>query len=417
MKRLICAAAGLCFGLCLIRIGAAQAVSQPQPPTQLCVNSKCLNTTPDVARAIKWNPGHYMAAGTVLYAGRTISSVQAEMDDLNGQDSILGYRLWITWGALEPQQGKYDFSTVDAVLARLKSSYNKPKRLVIGLWLYGQGALGSSDVRVMPAYIQQGTQYGNSPVAGSHGWWGKSAAGASTGMYAPALYNAAVMDRFIAMMQALGQHLDSDPMFEAVYIQEDATIAQAASGFTPVDPNYSDNAWLTQLQRLLTSASAAFPHTNVVMANSWFDRPASGVALEQWMASNRIAAGSADTWGLSSLQQYGTSHLSDGVQTLMGVDPYGGNTDLRGKMPVMVEVQSPDLAGNYFTKYGGPWTPQDLIAGFNQMYMASHVFWTHLVGSEIVNGGTVPAAAKWSNLASTCAANPLTHTGYPSSYP
>ncbi|MEP6546178.1 MAG: hypothetical protein ABJD53_01830 [Gammaproteobacteria bacterium] len=412
-----------CIGSAIIGVASAQTTgTQPQPPPQICVNSQCVATktspAPDpVSRAIKWHPGHYMASGAVLYAGTGMPKIQTELDDLNNQDAILGYRVWVTWGALEPTRGNYDYSVIDAVLARLKTAYNKPKRLVIGFWLYGQHALGSNDVRVVPKYILQDQQYGASPVAGSYGWWGQSDNGASTGMYAPALYYPAVMDRFIAAVQALGRHLDGDPNVEAIYIQEDATIAQAASAFKPVDPHYSDAAWLAQIERLLTASTAAFPHTSVVMANSWFDRPASGVALQKWMAANRIAPGSADTWGQSSLDAYGPAHLSDGIQTMLGVSQSGGNVDLRPTMRAMVEVQSPDMVGNYFAKYGGPWAPADLINAFNKTYHASHVFWTHLVGTETVLGGTVPEAAKWPNLADTCAKMPLTHTDYPANYP
>ena len=406
-------ASQLLAGWCL-----AQAV-KPAPPPQLCVNNVCVSSPKPAAGSgsIKWNPGHYMASGTVLYAGRTLSNIQSEMDNLNNQDAMLGYRIWVTWGALEPKQGVYDFSVIDSVLARLKTAYNKPKRLAIGMWLYGQNAIGPGDVRVVPLYIQQNKAYGASPVPGSFGWWGQSANGVSTGMYAPALYNPAVMSRFIALIQALGKHYDGDPNVEALYIQEDATIAQAASAFQPVDPNYSDSAWLTQIQALLKAATAALPTTSVVMANSWFDRPASGVALQQWMVANRIAAGSSDTWGQSAINAYGTSHLSDGIQTYLGVNPNGGSVDLRPKMTAMVEVQSPDMVGDYFSEYGGPWTPTDLINAFNQTYHASHVFWTYLVGTEVVRGGTVPTAAKWPNLAAACAANPLTRKAYPANYP
>src|ERR1700678_3434657 len=78
---------------------------------------------------IKWNPGHYMASGAVMSAGRTLSYVRPEMDDLNHQNHVLGYRAWFTWGALEPTQGHYDFSVVDSLLARLKTAYDHPKRL------------------------------------------------------------------------------------------------------------------------------------------------------------------------------------------------------------------------------------------------------------------------------------------------
>lgn len=408
--------------------GAAPSGTTPDPPPQICVNSQCSVTAapplvppPPVSgsgHVIKWNPGHYMASESVMYAGRKISFIQSEMDDINNHDAILGYRVWVTWGALEPSQGNYDFSTLDAVLARLKTAYNKPKHLVVGLWLYGQGAMRShGDGGVVPLYIQQGQQYGSSPVAGSYGWWGMSKNGVSSGMYAPALYNQVVMDRFIAMIQALGNHLDADPDVEALYVQEDATITEAASDFAPKDPHYSDGAWLTQLERLLTASTAAFPHTSVIMANSWFNRPTSTVALTEWMLGNRVAPGSADSWGQTAIAASGTSHLSDGIQVLLGTDQYGGIGDLRGKMRAMMDVQAPDMVGPYFKGYGGPWTPLDIINAMNQTYYASHAFWTHFFGTEKSYGAPIPDAAKWPNLATTCAANPLIHTDYPSNYP
>ena len=277
------------------------------------------------------------------------------------------------------------------------------------LWDYGQGALGQNDGAVIPTYIQQNPIYGSSPVAGSYGWWGMSANGTSSGQYAPALYYPPVMDRFIAMVQALGQHLDGDPNVEAFFVQEDATVAQSAQ-YAPADPHYSDNAWLTQLERLLAAATAAFPHTSVIMANSWLQQPPASVALEQWMAANRIAAGSADTMGQSAIDQYGIGLLSWGLQALVGVPQYGG-TDLRPKMTAMMDVEEPDINGGYFSNDGGPYAPLDVIHALNQTYYASHAFWTRLTGSQY------PAAAQWPALAATCAANPLTHTAYPANYP
>jgi hypothetical protein len=337
--------------------------------------------------------------------------VQSELSDLNGSDAIVGYRMYITWAALEPTMGNYDFSLIDGVLARLKTGYSKPKQLVVYLLLYGQNSIGSNDSRIVPLYIQQNATYGASPVAGSYGWWGKSSNGVSSGMYAPALYYPPVMDRLIALVQALGNHLDGDPNVEAISFQEDATIAQAAS-FAPSDPNYSDAAWSAQLQRVLQAATAAFPHTNVILDNSYFNRPSFTVALTQWMLANRIALGAADTWGQSGLTTYGTSHQNDGLQTYMGVSQYGGLTDLRSKTSAMMAIESPDLLGPYFAKYGGPWTPVDLINALNQTYHASHAFWT-----DLGNASDAPAAAKWSNIAAACAANPLIHTEYPASYP
>jgi hypothetical protein len=406
-----------CFAALSAR-GQMIAGTQPNPPPQVCVNNVCASSptspppppTTSGSGKVKWNPGHYMASYGVVYGGGgSTSFMQWEMNDLNNQDAILGYRMQITWGAMEPTQGNYDFSAIDAVLANLKTAYNKPKRLVIMIWDYGQGALGKNDSRVFPTYIQQNPMYGASPVAGSYGWWGKNTNGASSGQYAPALYYPPVMDRFIALVQALGQHLDGDPNVEALFIQEDATVGQSAL-YAPVDGHYSDNAWLTQLERLLAAATAAFPHTSIIMGNTWLQRPAATISLEQWMAANRIAAGSADTLGQSAINTYGIGLLAWGLQTLVGVPQYGG-TDLRPQMTSMMDVEQPDIDGGYYTQYNGPYAPLDVINALNQTYYASHAFWTRLVGSQY------PAAAQWSALAATCAAHPLTHTAYPANYP
>jgi hypothetical protein len=419
MSRVDIIAAGAAFcaiGLFTSGVARAQtATPQPNPPAQVCVNAQCVTqaTTPPStgSHQIKWNPGHYMASYGIVTGGGSSSFVANEMNDLNNRDAILGYRMLITWGAIEPTKGNYDFSVIDAALQRLKTAYNKPKRLVVMLVWYSPRAWSGVDGSVVPAYIQTDPTYGASPVAGSFGWWGKSANGVSTGMYAPAVYYAPVMDRYIAAVQALGHHLDSDPNVEAFYVQENSAIVQAAASFGVNDPHYSDDAWSTQQKRLLTAATAAFPHTSVIIANTWFASGAAAVDLEQWMAANRIAASTADTWGQSAITTYGTNGLSAGVQAYLGVETKdGGTTDLRPKMTAMFDVESGDMTTTYFAKYGGPFAPQDIVNALNQTFKASHAFWTRMVG-------TTPAPAQWVNVAAVCAANPLLRTEYPANYP
>ena len=413
----------LCF-----TAASAQAV-KPNPPPQLCVNSQCATTqgpasgsggAPSSSHQIKWNPGHYMASYTKIVGSSTpsLAPLQLEMDDLNNQDAIVGYRIWISWGAMERTQGTYDFSLLDAALTRLKTAYNKPKHLIIGLWMYGQQGLSNNeDWRVLPLYIQQNPKYGASPVAGSYGWWGPSSNGKSTGQWAPAFYNPAVMDRFIALVQALGNHFDSDPYVEGLYIQEDSAIAEAGGNSSPADPNYSDQAWSAQLERLLTASTAAFPHTSVIEANTWLVRPQPTVALQEWMLSNRIAPSAQDTWGQSAINQYGTSNLADGIQTMLGTDAAGGIGDMRPKTRAMMDVESDELASPRVNAYGGPWTPLDILNALNQTYWASHAFWTRFPPGSTYNAVPVPAAAIWPNMAATLSQNPLTHTDYPANYP
>lgn len=412
----------LCF-----TAASAQTV-KPNPPPQICVNNQCATTQaapsgsggPASPHQIKWNPGHYMASYGKIVGSSTpsLASLQPEMDDLNNQDAIVGYRIWISWGAMERAEGTYDFSVLDAALARLKTAYNKPKHLIIGIWMYGQqGLSNNSDWRILPLYIQQNPKYGASPIAGMYGWWGQNSGGKSTGQWAPAYYNPAVMDRFIALMQALGNHFDGDPYVEGLYIQEDSAVAEAGGNASPADPNYSDQAWLTQLERLLSASTAAFPHTSVLLANTWFVHPQATVTLQEWMLSNRIAPSSADTWSQSAINQYGTSHLADGMQVLIGTSAAGGIGDMRPKTRAMMDVESDELASTRLSGYGGPWTPLDIVNALNQTYWASHAFWTRFAPGTTYNGVPVPAASIWSNMAATLSKNPLTHTDYPANYP
>ncbi len=108
------------------------------------------------------------------------------------------------------------------------------------------------------------------------------------------------------------------------------------------------------------------------------------------MANNRIAPGSADSWGQTGIDTYGTSKLSDGMQLLLGTDQFGALGDLRGKMSPMMDVQSAEMVGPYFAQFGGPWTPLDIIHAFNQTYYASHAFWTHFFGTEASYGAPIP---------------------------
>ncbi len=407
-------AATLSVFACFLAL-SAHGQTRPNPPPQICVNGQCASTpvtTPPSGTSsgkIKWNPGHYMASYTVLFGGRSPSFIQAETDDLNNQDAIVGYRMLVTWAALEPTEGNYDFSAIDATLQRLKTAYNKPKHLVIMLWTYGQHPYSSNgDTRVIPSYIQQDPKYGASPVSGSYGWWGQRASVSSNGTYAPALYYPPVNDRLIALVQAMGQHLDNDPNVEALFFQENSTIV-AAANTAPKDPHYNDNAYLAQTQRLLSAATAAFPHTSVIMGNSWlYEQPAT-VALQQWMLTHRIATGSADSFGQSSIDAKGTRILSWSLRSYIG-DPGFGGVDMRPTMTAMMDVESGDI-NDSFQGDGGPWTAPDIIQAMNKTYHASHVFWTRLTGS-----GTRPEAL-WPTVAAACAATPILRTGYPANYP
>lgn len=403
-------------GMMLLSILVTDVQAQgkrPQPPPQLCIGTSCADSSvvPVKAGPIKWNPGHYMASNSVIFAGQSISRIQGEMDQLSGWENIQGYRVFTTWGALEPQENHYDFSTTDAIMARLKTKYGKPRHMVLVV-LPGTFAnsLGSNNTSTLPGYLQSSSEMGASPVSGSYGWWGKNSGGKSTGTYVAALYRPKVMDRFIALLQAIGAHYDSEPYFEGLMIQEDSWYLTAWSGA----PDYSEASFVAQLKRMLLAAVEALPHTNVIMENTWLTTAGPTIELEQWMIANRIAPGTADAFGQSHFQgASGLGGLAWGLQSYAGVSSSGNRpSDQRAIARAMVDIEAPDICGGR-TISGGPYSPMDIVNALNTTYQASHAFWTHLFGSESNCG----PSTKWSSLAQTLSSNPLTHTDYPSSYP
>jgi len=409
--------------LLVVAVAQAATAAQTMAPAQVCINNSCVttaSTTNAPAGKIKWNPGHYMASNTLIYPGRPLSTLIPEMNALNNQDAILGYRIIITWNALEDATaGRYDFSLLDAILSRLKAAYNKPKRLVLVVL---PGAFRDSGGAGVPAYIRNSSAYGPSPYPGSYGWWGPSAG--AVGAVSAALWRPAVMARYIALISALGARYDSDPYFEGIMIQEDAWIVSTGTYYSPSD--YNGGSLIEQLEAMLTTATAAFPTTNVIMENTWVDDSTPAQQFEQWLIEHRVAPGAADTVGQKAFNLgYGTADrgLSWGLKAYFGLTQTGssyGGPDYRGTARAMLDVESQELAGSHYQAWGGApsgFTPLDIITAANQSYKASHLFWTHFFGKEGYPVGGIPAAAIWVNLAATCAANPLTNTSYPGNYP
>jgi hypothetical protein len=404
----------------LLVVAHAAADKRPKPPASVCIGSNCV-TTP-VGGKIKWNPGHYAASNGTLYGGTKASGWYPSMDGaLANYPWIVGFRLWVTWGALETSKGVYDFTQVDAILNRLKTQYGTPRHLVLNLYHSGpsnQWKQGATSV--VPAYIQQDSSYGPSPVGGSFGWWGLNTAGVSNGPYEPALWRPAVMARYIALVQAIGAHYDSDPNFEGMMFQEDVYSALTkGSDYTPA-------AMTTQAQNLLTAAVAAFPHTNVIFENTWGlgDGVTGAQNFEAWMMQNRVAAGTADTVGESvwalPMAAGRPASVNWGMSAYMGMADTGGKYtagDLRAQGPAMLDIEADDIAGTYYRASGGPFSPADICAALNNRYRATHAFWTRFMGTEIIKKQPVPAVAKWPALAATLKTCPITNTAYPATYP
>ena len=364
--------------------------------------------------SIKWNPGHYLASNGILQAGGSFTAQPAgtwnqflsELSHLNNQDNVVGYTALVYWSALEPSQDKYDFSQISALLSYLKTHFNKPKHLVLVVL---PGKFASTDARgAIPNYISNSPMYGPSPVAGSYGWWGGKGNGVTA---VAALHRPAVMERWIKLHEKLGAAFNGDPSFEAIKIQEDSWV-NGASMNNKV-PDWNGATALTNWENLVTATTEAFPNTNVIVENSWFDGELRTQRLEEYMLERRVAPGTMDTYGQTYVDQHGGALNNWGMNAYIGRDlssqfPALG-PDMRSRMHSMVYIEGPNL-GVYTSGKG--YTPADLCVAINKSYAASHAFWVYLGENN-----TSRPTANWSNVLATINKCPLTNTGYPQIYP
>ncbi len=202
------------------------------------------------------------------------------MNQLNNQDNVVGYIAQVYWSALEPSQDKYDFSQISALLSYLKTHFNKPKHLVLVVL---PGKFASTDARgAIPSYISNSSMYGPSPIAGSHGWWGGKGNGVTA---VAALHRPAVMERWIKLHEKLGAAFNGDPSFEAIMMQETSWV-NGASMNNKV-PDWNGATELANWENLIAATTEAFPNTNVIVENSWFDGQLRTQQLERFMFQHR----------------------------------------------------------------------------------------------------------------------------------
>jgi hypothetical protein len=72
------------------------------------------------------------------------------------------------------------------------------------------------------------------------------------------------MDRMIALTQAYGARYDGSPAFEMVGLEETAANAAVTAG------GYTDGAYIEQLERWMTAARLAWPHTGIRLQLNYF---------------------------------------------------------------------------------------------------------------------------------------------------
>jgi hypothetical protein len=185
------------------------------------------------ATPAKWNPGHYIFVG------------HAEIsDELIRLPRFRGLQRCYSWRLLEPERGRYDFSSIHRDLARLEPH---GKRLVLQIQYKAFG----KDQRHAPDYLV-GPEYGGGVYRASSGSWN------------PVSWNDNVGQRMEALFAALGREFDLHPRIEAAVLPETAPSAQLdKSPQSGVEP-YTTVRYVAALKHHILALRRAFPNTAVI---------------------------------------------------------------------------------------------------------------------------------------------------------
>lgn len=372
----------------LLAVVALAAV--PNAPTQVCVNSVCTTVAATTsAKAVKWHPGHYMLSNeTDRSASGEIANKRNEQSlVVSAGANVVGWAGNYTWDILEPTQGNYDFSHIDADIAALSG-----KRIIIQIQSYYDPS------NHIPSYILGNSAYGASPTAGQYGWWYGGGTGGTS--IIAAKWRAAVMNRWIALVQALGAHYDGNPLVEAIVDADDTDWSLQPGS------DYSVAGLRTQLDALGVAGVAALPTTNFTINQSFVEEGSAqdSANLLQDCYARRVAFGGPDILGSSFMSSNPTYYWGQGAY--MGIEGTTPGTDYRGKMAAIHDIQSPELTGGL-----GLYTSQDIFNWANGNIHVDHMLWNYLGGTG--NGNWTGGS---NSVLAMINANSVTHTACPAAY-
>ncbi len=267
------------------------------------------------------------------YLGDTPAERARHLEQITDEPAITGAQVRYVWAQLEPRKGEYDFGPIERDLALLAAHH---KRLVIQIMDRAFGA--KSPDHIVPEYMMSEPQFGGALVRMRNG-------------YAARLWEQPVMDREIALFQALGRRFDSEAYVEGI-MGEETSIGLADRGGSGFDPK----ALGGQLERWLTAVRAAWPHTNVFMYTNFLHGDLPQLIAE--CAKEHCGAGGPDVL---------PSKPTEGVKVLLGE---AGGRDYRGGLPIAFAIQAPELGGSQ-----GTFTPQQLFDYAYGTLHANYLFW------------------------------------------
>jgi hypothetical protein len=354
---------------------------QPLPPSPLCIDddTKCAAGQ----SGIKWHPGHYALTQTRGYIPASVIA------DISALSSVRGIEQRYNWSTLEPSRGKYDFSAIRSDLERLRP-YGK--RLIV---LLMDRTWAGTDTSALPAYLATEPNSNNGIVVKPD----------NEGVIAR-IWNEAVMDRLIALSEAMAAEFDNEPLFEGIRFEEITPSMSPGGAGVPADYNVA--AMTTQWKRLATSSRQHWQRTNVFFNTNTLGGVTGPLQIiEHGYQIGGLGVGAPDVIppGASDYQMAGERVVTRSPDISRGDNPDKFIRDYRGKLPIMHSVQTPSLGGKE-----GTFKPVELADYIILQVGATHLSWVVAPSNVPINWADYIRPYLAASPRSTVQACPATYT-------
>ncbi len=352
----------------ILAVPAGVSAAVPSPPQHVCVDNNCSTAPGNPGEGIKWHPGHYMT----VQRGEAFEVVLSRrVPEVCAEPALQGLQYREDWPDLEGAEGQYTFDKLTELYDALAAC---KKRLIVEIWAV---TFSMSDPgAAVPAYLLNDAKYDGGVARTSVGYIAK-------------MWEAPVMDRLLALYGALAARFDTAPYFEAIVFSETAT--------SKVGDTYSPSAWVSQLKRAISTIRSNWPHTNVVFYNNFIQGASESQLADVYAAlrTSDAATGAPDVLP--------PPHAVRGEMIYRG--ELAGGADLRGQIPAMFAVQTPELGGKE-----GTFTPKQLFDQCVSVNGCTHMFWVR-------NTSTGGSEQRWeTGILPFLRANPRTRESCPRSF-
>ena len=307
--------------------GAVQVTA----PVALAGVDACGTATQPVTggSARKYHPGHY----TIMLHNADTQSLMATAL----QPGMVGIAKRYYWRLLEPSRGVYDFSAIKSDLAWAKT--NGVRLVVVVDYKSFQ-----SD-KPGPAYLD---------AYDVHNKWGG---------YTMEIWSPVVVERYNALIKALGAQVDSDSNFEGLATQETALSLDSA---TLKSLGYTPEIYRDAMISMLRAASASLPTSRVFWYMNFLTGNQSYIgAIAAAVAPLGVVMGGPDVWPDNK-----------SLQTLA----YPFYSQFAGKMPLFIQCEDinyaqPHMTSGYATKN---WTMPELYNFAVTKLHVNYMFWVRV---------------------------------------